>query len=46
MRVNEIKLKIMNKYKRHNYLEIKYNKTRTAHSQIRYLQGEKRETKI
>jgi len=31
-----IKLKIMNKNKRHNKLEMKCKKTRTAHSQDRY----------
>jgi len=29
----------MNKNKQHNDLEMKCNKTRTAHSQVRYLQG-------
>ena len=35
MREKVIKLKIMNKNKRHNDLEMKCNKTRTAHSQNR-----------
>jgi len=38
MRAEVIKLKIMNKNKRHNDLEIKCNKPRTAHSQNRYTQ--------
>jgi len=36
MRAKVIKLKIISKNKRHNDLEIKCNKTRTAHSQDRW----------
>jgi len=39
MRAKVIKLKIMSKNKRHNDLEMKCNKTRTAHSQVRWQQG-------
>jgi len=39
MRTKVIKMKIMSKNKQHNDLEMKCNKTRTAHSQVRYLQA-------
>ena len=40
-----IKLKIMSKNKRHNDLEMKYNNTRTVHSQVHCRAFEDRKTK-
>jgi len=39
MREKVINLKIMSKNKQHSELEMKCNKTRTAHSQVRYEYG-------
>jgi len=44
MRDEVIKIKLMNKNKRHSGLKMSSVETRTAHSRDRYLQGEERET--